>query len=227
MSDTKTADPLPRLIERAKRHAEAGPATPSRALVAELVSALEAALAREEEIRKAAYLDGVRSAVKVVREKKEAIRSQSGEPTEAEAVGSVHDEVTGKILDITHEGDVTRKDLVELVTRIRFPKKDIAGVDRDVVRTYYALINKAQPSSDDVLPIGRPMESLDVALAMAGRLLPDGWWSLGANFDLTREPATALVGASPKDDPPPQRAGTPARALLAAAFQALSRGAKE
>ncbi|BBE73759.1 hypothetical protein [Oharaeibacter diazotrophicus] len=221
MSDIKDVQTPERLIERALRHASTGPAHPAKDLMRELATVLQAALAREEEVRKAAYLDGVRSAVKVVREKKEAIRSQTGDGS-AEEVGAVHDEVTTHIADIANEGRVSVDGLVRLVARLEDARADAATLDRDVVRAYYALVNRGQPTSADVLPNGRPTESLDIALAIATRLLPAGWWSLGATFDVAEEVPTAMVGADQTDEQPPRKAARPARALLAATFAAVA-----
>jgi len=221
MSDIKDVQTPERLIERALRHASTGPAHPAKDLMRDIATALKAALEREEEVRKAAYLDGVRSAVKVVREKKEAIRSQTGDGS-AEDVGAVHDEVTTQIADIANEGRISVEGLVRLVARLEDARADAATLDRDVARAYYALVNRGQPTSADVLPIGRPTESIDVALAIATRLLPEGWWSLGAAFDVAEEVPTAMVGAHQSDEQPPRKAAKPARALLAAAFAALA-----
>lgn len=223
MSEPLPLEAIERLIVRARRQVSTGRQGALQNLMADLVTALETLKAREEEVRKTAYLDGVRSAVKVVRDKKESIRAQAGEPSEAESVGTLHDEVTSAILDIAHDGQATADAVADLARRLAETTSASADLDREVTKTYYALVNRRIPTSADVLPLGHPTRSLDVALAMATRLLPEGWWSLGANFEPAREKATALVGSTVSDDPDPQRGAAPATALLAAVFAAVAR----
>ncbi len=222
MSEPLSLDTIEKLITRAKRQIATGRQGALQSLMANLVSALETLKEREEEVRRSAYLDGVRSAVKVVREKKEAIRSQSGEPAEAESVGTLHDEVTSAILDIAEDGDGNPAAVGDLAQRLAATEAPGPELDREVIKTYYALINRRIPTSADVLPLGQPTRSVDVALAIAARLLPDGWWSIGASCELAREKPTALVGADLSDDPEPHRAALPATALLAATFATLA-----
>ncbi len=226
MSEPLPLESVDKLISRAKRQIATGRQGALQSLMANLVSALETLKEREEEVRRSAYLDGVRSAVKVVREKKEAIRSQSGEPAEAESVGTLHDEVTSAILDIAEEGDGSPEAVADLARRLAEADAPGPELDREVVKTYYALINRRIPTSADVLPLGQPTRSVDVALAVAARLLPEGWWSLGSNCDLTRERPTALVGGDLSDDPDPHRSALPATALLAATFATIAKRAR-
>ncbi|WP_141703378.1 hypothetical protein [Methylobrevis pamukkalensis] len=108
------------ILHRASKFVTSGPPNGQRRLVGELAELVQSIRDREEAIRREAYLDGVRSAAKIVQERKEQQRSEVGEPMEG-------DDTAEQIRAVAETTPVSFEELQKLLRRVRRTPKARPG----------------------------------------------------------------------------------------------------
>jgi len=215
MDEQTLAISIETLLDKARKFTAAHPKGEAGALVAQLADHIAKMREREESLRREAYLDGVRSAAKIVQQRKEALL---GEPEGADGrkVG-----VDAQIRLVAATDQRPLANLKQFLKRLRKVPEPQDVFDRELMQIYYAYVNSSDPRSDHVIASGDPTRSLDTAVHYAQTLLPEGWWALSCSLSPGGNPPTALVGADSYADPDPETGATPALAMMAATLAAL------
>lgn len=186
--------------------------TPESRIILELCEALESERERAADNAREAYREGVRSAARVIEEKRRSLAEAGGDRRAVDA----YDAVADGMHDLA-AADVDAVLLDALARALAAAAEPDDELDRAVLRTTSAVLDRRRVGAGP--PLVGATGSLERAVAIVEAVAPDGWWTVGSEAD---GGASALVGLDEDHDPPPSQAATPALALLAALFSALA-----
>ncbi|MFB2551229.1 hypothetical protein [Ensifer soli] len=223
MNDASSS--LDDLLVSARSYAEASPESPAARLVNDLALTVSRMLEREAQLRREAFLDGIRGAAKVIKNRQLAPDSILSELISKDSDNQ--DRFAEEISRVAVSEPVTLKELRALRRKLTTAEVGNDEIDEDVRRLYYLILNQGDPSSKDVMPPGSPSRSIDLAAFVVERLLAEGWWTLGNSGQRADDKPMANVGLYSDHDSKPQTAATPALALLTALTFTLIQASKD
>lgn len=222
MTDQKPS--LNDLLARANEAAQTMVDQNAAALLREVCSAASALIAKQDEIRKEAFRDGIRGAAKVIRNRQASPGSALSELFTGDGTNPdlFADELTG----IAGSTSITVNDLRKLRQKINAAPEGNDDIDNDIRRVYYSVMSGRNPTSADILPPGSPSRSLDVATFVIEKILREGWWTLGNSGVNASDKPVGKVGRTPTQSSKPQTAATPSLTLLSALVLTLIESSK-
>ncbi|WP_341487093.1 hypothetical protein [Pararhizobium sp. A13] len=222
MTDQKPS--LNDLLARANDAAQTMADQKAAALLLEVCSAASALIAKQDEIRKEAFRDGIRGAAKVIRNRQAAPGSALSELFTGE--GTNPDVFADELSGIASTNAVTVNDLRKLRQKINTAPEGNDDIDNDIRRVYYSVMSDRNPTSADILPPGSPSRSLDVATFVIEKILREGWWTLGNSGVNANDKPVGKVGLTPTQSSKPQTAATTPLTLLSALVLTLIESSK-
>lgn len=222
MTDQKPS--LNDLLARANDTARTMADQKAAALLLEVCSAASALIAKQDEIRKEAFRDGIRGAAKVIRNRQAAPGSALSELFTGE--GTNPDIFADELSGIASTKAVTVNDLRKLRQKINTAPEGNDDIDNDIRLVYYSVMTDRNPTSADILPPGSPSRSLDVATFVIEKILREGWWTLGNSGVNANDKPVGKVGLTPTQSSKPQTAATTPLTLLSALVLTLIESSK-
>jgi hypothetical protein len=213
------------LLSTARSHAMQAPQTRESELILELCAVIEAAPSDPAELRREIFRDAVKGIANVIRNSQlppdlplsKMVPGAYGTPellaTEIERANATE--------------PVELTELRHIRQKLKSATEGSDDIDESIRRLYYATVFKKNPSTEDILPPGSPSRSLDIAALVVERVLPNGWWTLGANGANLDDMPVAKVGTWTGDNPKPESAPTQPLTLLLAMMLTLIEAAKK
>ncbi len=225
-ADANQAKPAPVdvLLARARNISLQSPGTPASDTLLDLCAAIETMQASQTDLRREAFREAVRGIANVIRNQQLPPSSPLSHMVPG-GYGSP-EQLAGEIEQLNANEPVSIAELRQLRQKLKAASEGSDELDDALKRLYYAKVVEGDFSTENLLPPGSPSRSLELAVLIVEKILPNGWWTMGSNGVNLTEPPVAKVGTWTGDEPKAESAATAPLALLSAFVLTLIETAK-
>ncbi|TWF57146.1 hypothetical protein [Neorhizobium alkalisoli] len=213
------------LLSTARRHAAQAPQTRESELILELCAVIEAAPSDPAELRREIFRDAVKGIANVIRNSQLPVDLPLSKMVPG-AYGTP-ELLAAEIERANATEPVLLGELRQIRQKLKSATEGNDDIDDSIRRLYYASVFAKNPSTEDILPPGSPSRSLDLAALVVQKVLPNGWWTLGASGHNLDDMPVAKVGTWTGDSPKPESAPTTPLTLLLALMLTLIEAEKK
>lgn len=216
--------PVDVLLSRARNIALQSPGTPASDTLLDLCAAIDSMRANQTDLRREAFREAVRGIANVIRNQ----QLPPGSPLSHMVPGGYGspEQLASEIEQLNAKEPVSIVELRQLRQKLKAASEGSDELDEALKRLYYAKAIEGDLSTEDLLPPGSPSRSLELAVLVVQKVLPNGWWTMGSNGVNLAEPPVAKVGTWTGDEPKAESGATTPLALLAALVLTLIEAAK-
>lgn len=225
-ADANQAKPAPVdvLLSRARSIALQSPGIPITDTLLELCATIETMQSSQTDLRREAFREAVRGISNVIRNQQLPPSSPLSNMVPG-GYGSP-ELLANEIEQLNAKEPVSIAELRQLRQKLKGAIEGSDELDEALKRLYYAKVVEGDFSTEDLLPPGSPSRSLELAVRIVEKVLPNGWWTMGSNGVNLTEPPVAKVGTWTGDEPKAESAATKPLALLSALVLTLIEAAK-